>query len=48
MSNVILVTGASSGFGRLIANALAAAGYRVYPSMRDLTGHNAGQRPRAT
>jgi NAD(P)-dependent dehydrogenase (short-subunit alcohol dehydrogenase family) len=41
MSKVILVTGASSGFGRLIANALAGAGHIVYASMRGVGGKNA-------
>lgn len=43
MKQVILVTGASSGFGRLTANALALAGHRVYASMRDTGGRNAPQ-----
>ena len=33
-SKIILVTGASSGFGRMTANALAQAGHVVYASMR--------------
>ena len=38
---VILITGASSGFGRLTAEALAKAGHSVYASMRDVAGRNA-------
>ena len=41
MSRVIIVTGASSGFGRLTANALAKAGDIVYASMRETKGRNA-------
>jgi NAD(P)-dependent dehydrogenase (short-subunit alcohol dehydrogenase family) len=43
MSEIILITGASSGFGRLTANALAKAGNTVYASMRDSAGRNAAQ-----
>jgi len=43
MKQVIVITGASSGFGRLSANALANAGHTVYASMRDTTGRNVAQ-----
>jgi NAD(P)-dependent dehydrogenase (short-subunit alcohol dehydrogenase family) len=43
MKQVIVITGASSGFGRLSTNALANAGHTVYASMRDTTGRNAAQ-----
>ena len=38
---VALVTGASSGFGRMIAGELAAAGVTAYASMRGTQGKNA-------
>lgn len=41
MSNVILVTGASSGFGAMTVRALADAGHVVYAGMRDIVGRNA-------
>jgi NAD(P)-dependent dehydrogenase (short-subunit alcohol dehydrogenase family) len=41
MKRVALVTGASSGFGRMIAEYLAMAGLTVYASMRDTEGRNA-------
>src|SRR3981189_195519 len=43
MKKVIVITGASSGFGRLSADALAKAGHTVYATMRDPTGRNAPQ-----
>lgn len=39
---IILVTGASSGFGRMTAEALGRAGHIVYGSMRETKGRNAG------
>jgi len=43
MKKVIVVTGASSGFGALAARALARAGHVVYASMRDTSGRNKSQ-----
>jgi len=43
MKNVIVITGASSGFGALTARALAKAGHTVYASMRQTKGRNAPQ-----
>jgi NAD(P)-dependent dehydrogenase (short-subunit alcohol dehydrogenase family) len=40
---VILVTGASSGFGLMAAQSLAQAGHTVYASMRETEGRNAPQ-----
>jgi len=38
---VAVITGASSGFGRLTAEALAAAGWRVYAGVRNVADRNA-------
>jgi NAD(P)-dependent dehydrogenase (short-subunit alcohol dehydrogenase family) len=43
MKDIIVITGASSGFGALAARALARAGHAVYASMRETTGRNAVQ-----
>jgi NAD(P)-dependent dehydrogenase (short-subunit alcohol dehydrogenase family) len=43
MKKIIVVTGSSSGFGRMACNALALAGHTVFASMRETTGHNAPQ-----
>lgn len=40
---VILVTGSSSGIGRLSAQSLATAGHTVYASMRGVAGKNAAK-----
>jgi NAD(P)-dependent dehydrogenase (short-subunit alcohol dehydrogenase family) len=38
---VVLITGASTGFGRLIAETLARRGHTVFATMRDIAGRNA-------
>src|SRR5439155_12243104 len=43
MKQIIVITGASSGFGALAARALARAGHIVYASMRETKGRNAPQ-----
>ena len=40
MSDIIVVTGASSGFGALMAMALATAGNMVCAGMRETLGRN--------
>src|ERR1700752_5002890 len=41
MKRTVLITGASSGFGRLTAEAMVLAGRTVYASMRNVAGRNA-------
>jgi NAD(P)-dependent dehydrogenase (short-subunit alcohol dehydrogenase family) len=43
MNSIIVITGASSGFGALTARALADAGHTVYAGIRETTGRNAPQ-----
>jgi NAD(P)-dependent dehydrogenase (short-subunit alcohol dehydrogenase family) len=43
MKQVIVITGASSGFGELAARELAKAGHTVYVTMRETKGRNATQ-----
>jgi NAD(P)-dependent dehydrogenase (short-subunit alcohol dehydrogenase family) len=43
MKNIIVITGASSGFGALAARSLARARHLVCASMRATTGRNAPQ-----
>jgi NAD(P)-dependent dehydrogenase (short-subunit alcohol dehydrogenase family) len=39
-NQVVLITGTSSGFGRLIAETLARKNYQVFATMRDVNGRN--------
>ena len=40
-NQVVLITGASTGFGRLFAETLARHGHTVFATMRDPAGRNA-------
>lgn len=42
-NNIVVITGASSGFGALTARSLAAAGDIIYAGMRETAGRNAPQ-----
>lgn len=41
---VVLITGTSTGIGRLMAETCARKGYSVFASMRNTTGRNAAHR----
>jgi len=40
MNKIVLITGASSGFGKLTSEYLASKGHKVYASMREINGKN--------
>jgi NAD(P)-dependent dehydrogenase (short-subunit alcohol dehydrogenase family) len=44
MNNVVLITGATTGFGRAAAEALARRGYVVFATMRNSFGRNSNHR----
>ncbi|EOX7388882.1 SDR family oxidoreductase [Enterobacter kobei] len=48
MSQIIIITGASSGFGLMTAKALAKAGNTVYATMREITGNGAARAAEVT
>jgi len=43
MKQIIVITGASNGFGRMAAQKLAKAGHTVYAGIRETAGRNAPQ-----